>query len=110
MRTALKRLTGLLAALAIGGAWAQTAPFPNKPIKMYVGFSAGSATDIVARVVAKGLGDRLGQAVVVENRTGAGGSLAARSRGARRARRLHAPHGVERDRGHRRCTPSSRST
>ncbi|MDQ3025029.1 MAG: tripartite tricarboxylate transporter substrate binding protein [Pseudomonadota bacterium] len=76
----MKRLVTFLAltlAAAAPGAWAQSGPYPYKPIKMYVGFSAGSATDIVARVVAKGLGDRLGQAVVVENRTGAGGSLAA---------------------------------
>ena len=59
------------------GVQAQSSGYPSKPIKMYVGFSAGSATDIVARVVAKGLGERLGQTVVVENRTGAGGSLAA---------------------------------
>ena len=77
MRAAIKRLAAFSAALAACGALAQPGAYPNKPIKMYVGFSAGSATDIVARVVAKGLGDRLGQAVVVENRTGAGGSLAA---------------------------------
>lgn len=51
--------------------------FPSRPIKMYVGFSAGSATDIVGRVVADGLAKRLGQAVVVENKVGAGGSIAA---------------------------------
>ena len=80
MKTILKVFSALLASAAITAmpsSWAQSAAYPNKPIKMYVGFSAGSATDIVARVVAKGLGDRLGQAVVVENRTGAGGSLAA---------------------------------
>jgi tripartite-type tricarboxylate transporter receptor subunit TctC len=51
--------------------------YPNRPIRMYVGFSAGSATDIVARVVAQHLSERLGQPIVVENKTGVGGSLAA---------------------------------
>jgi tripartite-type tricarboxylate transporter receptor subunit TctC len=51
--------------------------YPNRPIRMYVGFSAGSATDIVARVVAQHLSERLGQSIVVENKTGVGGSLAA---------------------------------
>lgn len=51
--------------------------YPSKPIKMYIGFSAGSATDIVGRVVAEALGKKLGQPIVVENKVGAGGSLAA---------------------------------
>jgi tripartite-type tricarboxylate transporter receptor subunit TctC len=51
--------------------------YPSKPIRMYIGFSAGSATDIVGRVVADGLTKRLGQPVIVENKEGAGGSLAA---------------------------------
>jgi len=63
-------------ALAITGVQVLAQPYPSKPIKMFVGFSAGSATDIVARVVAKGLSERIGQPVVVDNRTGAGGSLA----------------------------------
>ena len=51
--------------------------YPSKPIKMYIGFSAGSATDIVGRVVADALGKKLGQPIVVENKVGAGGSIAA---------------------------------
>lgn len=54
-----------------------TADYPSKPIKMYIGFSAGSATDIVGRVIADGLSKRLNQPVVVENKVGAGGSIAA---------------------------------
>jgi len=71
------------AALALAGLALTAAPvqaqdqYPSRPIKMYVGFSAGSATDIVARVVAQHLSERLGQSIVVENKTGAGGSLAA---------------------------------
>jgi tripartite-type tricarboxylate transporter receptor subunit TctC len=77
----MKNLLGSLAvAIGLGVAClhanAQPGPYPAKPIKMYVGFSAGSATDIIARVVSKGLSDRIGQPIVVDNRTGAGGSLA----------------------------------
>src|SRR5260370_29133655 len=50
--------------------------FPNKPITMVVGFEPGGGTDTVARIVAKTLGDNLGQQVVVENRAGAGGNIA----------------------------------
>src|SRR5258705_2356456 len=51
-------------------------PFPSKPITMVVGFEPGGGTDTVARIVAKTLGDNLGQQVVVENRAGAGGNIA----------------------------------
>jgi tripartite-type tricarboxylate transporter receptor subunit TctC len=68
------------AVLAVSFGWASPSiaqSYPAKPIKMYVGFSAGSATDIVARVVSDSLGKRLGQPIVVENKVGAGGSIAA---------------------------------
>lgn len=60
-------------------AMAQTAAsYPDgKPIKMLVGFAAGGANDILARLIAKELGESLGTSVVVENRPGAGGLLAA---------------------------------
>lgn len=73
-RAAALALMGL--ALAAGPVHAES-KYPNRPIKMLVGFSAGSATDIVARVVAQSLSERLGQSIVVENKTGVGGSLAA---------------------------------
>lgn len=50
--------------------------YPARPIKMMVGFSPGSGTDSVARVVAKAMGDRLAQSIVVENHAGAGGTIA----------------------------------
>jgi tripartite-type tricarboxylate transporter receptor subunit TctC len=73
-------------AAAIGFAAAATiastpltgqAPFPNHPVKLIVPFPAGAGTDTIARMVAQKLGNDLGQPVVVENRTGAGGAIGA---------------------------------
>lgn len=55
-------------------AWAAT--FPDRPVKMLVGFAAGGITDITARQVAENMSRTLGQPVVVENRAGAGGNIA----------------------------------
>lgn len=69
----------LLGASAFSGfsstsAWAQ-ADFPNKPIRLIVTFPPGGSTDVVVRLVAPRLGERLGQTIVVENRPGAGGNI-----------------------------------
>ena len=53
--------------------------YPNAPVKFVVGFSPGSTIDLVARIVGDSLSTRLGQSVVVENRTGANGMIAART-------------------------------
>jgi tripartite-type tricarboxylate transporter receptor subunit TctC len=55
---------------------AQTSSFPDRPIRMIVGFSAGGGTDVIARILAQKLSESLGQSVVVENRTGASGLIA----------------------------------
>ncbi|CAN1539989.1 PBP2_Bug27 domain containing protein [Burkholderiaceae bacterium] len=53
------------------------ADYPNKPIRLIIGFPPGGSTDIVGRIVAQKLGERLGQTIVVENRPGAGGTIGA---------------------------------
>ena len=56
-------------------AWAQG--YPARPVRILVGFPAGSASDVVARLTAQGLSERLGQQFIVENRPGAGTNIAA---------------------------------
>jgi tripartite-type tricarboxylate transporter receptor subunit TctC len=67
----------LVVSFAAGAARSQSGDFPNRPIRMLVGFGAGGGTDIVARIVAQKMAESLGQSVVVENRTGASGLIAA---------------------------------
>ena len=55
---------------------AQAEDYPSRPIRLLVGYPPGGATDIIARICAQGLSERLGKPVVVENRGGSGGNLA----------------------------------
>src|SRR3981081_2810038 len=55
-------------------AWAQA--YPTRPVRIIAGFSAGSTTDVVLRLIGQWRQARLGQAFVIENRTGAGGNIA----------------------------------
>jgi tripartite-type tricarboxylate transporter receptor subunit TctC len=84
-RTTLPRLSGILLGLLFGLALATALPaaedeaahYPERPIKIFVGFSAGGGTDVAARILAQKLTETLGQSVVVENRPGASGMIAA---------------------------------
>jgi tripartite-type tricarboxylate transporter receptor subunit TctC len=74
------KLLNLTAALLLGlsgaGAWAQ-AGYPTRHVTIVVGYPAGTPNDTVARVIAAKLTERMGQAVIVENKTGAATSIAA---------------------------------
>lgn len=72
----LHLLAGLLALAAVSGANAQGDWPKQQPIKILVGFAAGGGNDVFARMVAQKLTEKLGQTVVVENRTGAGSIIA----------------------------------
>src|SRR5580698_8720458 len=56
-------------------AWADT--YPSHPVRLVVGFAAGSTTDILGRLMGQWLSERLGQQFVIENRPGAGGNVGA---------------------------------
>ncbi len=65
----------LCAAAALHAAGAAAQAWPTKPVRLMVPFPPGGSTDIVARIVAQKMGERLGQSIVIENRGGAGGTI-----------------------------------
>ena len=71
-----KKIMWWSAALALAAPLAALAEFPERPVKLVVGFSAGGPTDIAARLIAKHLGEDLKQPFVIDNKAGAGGNLA----------------------------------
>ncbi len=74
----MKRRTALMLPPALGLATAASAqaPFPNRPIRLVVGFAAGGPTDVIGRLIAQDMSATLGQPVLLENRTGANALIA----------------------------------
>jgi tripartite-type tricarboxylate transporter receptor subunit TctC len=75
MRKYLAVLAAVASVVASGAGFAQPQPYPAGPIRLIVPYGTGGLTDIVARVIAPGLAESLGQPVVVENRPGANGRI-----------------------------------
>jgi tripartite-type tricarboxylate transporter receptor subunit TctC len=71
----VKRIISLVLLLACMPAFAQS-DYPNKPVRLVVGFAAGGISDVLARALAITLSKQLGQQVIVENKTGAGTTIA----------------------------------
>ncbi len=78
-RRHLSRVLGVALALGLTPAWAapSQAPWPTQTVRLVVGFPAGSSPDLTARALAEPLSKALGQNVIVENKVGAGGNIAA---------------------------------
>ena len=74
-KSTLIKATLLACAFGAAALHAQTTDFPNKPVRIVVPFTAGGATDITARLVAEKLSTKWGQAVIIDNKAGAGGNL-----------------------------------
>ncbi len=74
-RSIIIALGAAIAISAMSGAHAQTA-YPNKSVKVVVGFSPGGGLDVLARIVAQRMSEQMGQSFVVENRPGAGSNIA----------------------------------
>ena len=68
-----------LSALPLASARAQSIDFPDRPLRLIVGFPPGGPNDLLARIIAPGISERLRRSVVVENRAGANGEIAAAS-------------------------------
>ena len=75
MRELFAATIGAVTLWAVGSASAQN--YPSKPIRFVVPFTAGSGTDIIARTVGEVMAKNMGQAIVIDNRPGAGGTIAA---------------------------------
>jgi tripartite-type tricarboxylate transporter receptor subunit TctC len=73
----LRAAAGVAGSLAVGGVWAQSAKYAQRPVRLIVPFAAGGAIDAMARPIAEALGRELGQPVIVENKAGAAGNIGA---------------------------------
>jgi tripartite-type tricarboxylate transporter receptor subunit TctC len=76
MKLPRRRFLGLVVSAAVLPAGiARAQAYPSRPVRIIVPFPAGQATDTIARLIGQSLSERLGQAFVIENRTGAGGNI-----------------------------------
>src|SRR4051812_2106105 len=75
----LHQVAAVIALSVMGStdSYAQSVQFPNKPLKIVVGSAPGGGTDSVSRILAQHLPERFGQPVIVENRSGGSGGIAA---------------------------------
>src|SRR6187455_442092 len=73
------RLFAVFVAALLPALAAAQAPYPSRPLTLIVPYPPGGATDVVARVLAEKLTASLGQPVIVENKSGAGGNLGAKA-------------------------------
>lgn len=76
-KSAVRSFSATFALTGILGVACADDGYPNRPISMVVGLAAGGPSDLLARTIASGLQEQLGQTLIVENRTGAGGAIAA---------------------------------
>ncbi|MDX3907163.1 MAG: tripartite tricarboxylate transporter substrate-binding protein [Pigmentiphaga sp.] len=80
MHRMIRRLIlGSASCVTAMGVWAATPDYPNKPIKLIVAFPTGGPADVTARIISQRVSEHLGQAVVIENRGGAGGNIGAQA-------------------------------
>src|SRR6476469_11107841 len=70
----LRRITAVLLSFA---SLAAVAAWPEKPIKVFIGYAPGGSTDVVARLLSPRLGEKLGQPIIIENKPGGAGDFAA---------------------------------
>jgi tripartite-type tricarboxylate transporter receptor subunit TctC len=77
VRRTLMATAASIGLLGAGGAALAQAAWPTKTVRVVVGFAPGGTTDVMARVIAQGLSEALGQSVIVDNKPGASGNIAA---------------------------------
>lgn len=77
LRTALSAFAAIVTAMSVAAPVAAQETYPNRPIRIVIGFAAGALNDIMVRTITPRLSERLGQPIVVENKPGAGANIAA---------------------------------